>query len=112
MTPAGLQVPPLASGASAMSVTGPPVAAIFCNLPRAKNPIQRPPGDQNGCRAEVVPESAWDSTDDRSRTYNCAEPASEIPAQTMRRPSGETTGADHKPVSGGSVQLKRVTSVF
>jgi hypothetical protein len=48
MTPAGLQVPPLASGASAMSVTGPPIAAIFRNLPRAKNPIQRPSGDQNG----------------------------------------------------------------
>jgi hypothetical protein len=36
ITPFGPHVPPLASGASAIAVAGPPVEAIFCSFPRAK----------------------------------------------------------------------------
>ena len=50
ITPAGLQVPPLASGASAMSVTGPPVAAIFSNLRRAKTRSSGHPATRTAAR--------------------------------------------------------------
>src|SRR5713226_5405024 len=110
MTPARLHAPPLASGASARIAAGPPAAAIFCNLLRAKNPIHWPSGDQNGWRAPDVPASGVASPAERSRTNNCAPALGLTPAHAIRLPSGDTAGADHRPVSDGSAQLNRARS--
>src|SRR5580704_3097832 len=55
MTPRAFQSPPRPKGASASATAGPPSSLIFFNLPSAKNPIERPSGDQNGKEAPSVP---------------------------------------------------------
>ena len=70
MVPEGLHVPPLPSTASASTTGAPPSSATFISLPRAKNPSERPSGDQKGCLAPSEPTMTVASAAARARTYS------------------------------------------
>ena len=57
MVPSRFQVPPTPMIASQRVTGGPPATSIFFSLPRAKKPMNRPSGDQNGNAPPSVPEA-------------------------------------------------------
>src|SRR6266481_215956 len=55
MVPSRFQVPPRPSAASQSVRAGPPEGSMILSLPPAKNPTNRPSGDQKGYLAPLVP---------------------------------------------------------
>ena len=85
-----------------MTTGTPPATATFISLPRAKNPSDVPSGDQNGCFAPSVPSMAVASSESSDRTNRRGVEPPLTAVTAMRRPSGETIGAESSVVSGGS----------
>src|SRR5215471_5710157 len=86
----GPQLPPRKSvTVSATTCTGPPAAGIFFSFPAAKNPIQRPSGDQNGSWASSVPANSFAPTCSMDRTQSIGLPPAVSALNTRARPSGE-----------------------
>ena len=100
MTPARLQAPPLASGASARITAGPPAAANLLQFAAGKESdppaVGRPERlPRAGCSRERVALPGRQIAHEQLRAGLRL-----MPAHAMRRPSGDTAGADHRPVSG------------
>ena len=85
-----------------MTTGTPPVTATFISLPSAKNPIDAPSGDQNGCLAPSVPATAVASSESSDRTNKRDGEPPLMAVNAIRRPSGDTTGAESSPVPAGS----------
>src|SRR5262245_23951771 len=103
ITPAAFQVPPRGLVASA-SVSGvPPVRLIRFSLPSAKNPSDRPSGDQKGGLplmvvfpapgSAAVPARARAAGESSERIHNPTLPVSSGAQNATWRPSGEMAGA-------------------
>src|SRR5215472_1390507 len=94
--------------ASHSTTAGPPVSLIFLSFPAEKNPTASLSGDQNGLKAPSVPGRGRAESELRSRTHNCDLPSPD-PANTSRRPSGESAGtlpAENVVLSGGNTETR------
>ena len=102
--PVAVPCPADASLASQIVRTAPPEASIRFNFPSAKNPTDRPSGDQNGKKAFSAP-----TTGCAEDSVEAADPEGGLPAglaavKTRRVPSGESASSPRNIFSGnGSV---------
>ena len=88
----------------------PPFNATFINRPLAKNPSDALSGDQNGCAASSVPGIGYGVNRAADRAHRADSPSRSFPTNAMCRPSGETIGAEPRPIPGGSGHVNRVNS--
>src|ERR1700720_1364750 len=105
------QLAPRASGALQMATRDPPLASALQSLPLAKNPSERPSGDQKGKYAPSVPGSSIASSLPSGFNHNVLLP-SRLATNTIRVPSGESAGGPSRymgakcvPSGGSKVDL-------
>ena len=79
----------------------PPATATFISLPRAKNPSDRPSGDQNRCFAPSVPSMAVASRESSDRTNRRDGESPLTAVNAIRRPIGDD-GGESSAVPAGS----------
>ena len=90
ITSSWFQVPPRPAVASARICGVPPLVSTFLSLPVAKNPMNRPSGDQNGNDAPSVPANGWAWTLSSGRTQICDGPPFVAATKARCCPSGES----------------------
>src|SRR5207247_6491149 len=83
---------PLPTGPSHTVCTGPPEASIVLSLPSWTNATARLSGDQNGTAGTSVPASGCASSVSSDRIHRTRRLLDPNATNTMRRPSGDTTG--------------------
>ena len=110
IVPVGLHAPPFPSGALQMTTGTPPATATFISLPREKYPSDMPSGDQNGCFAPLVPSITSGSRESSDHTNRRGVEPSLTAVNAIRRPFGDTIGAESSAVPAGSDQVNCVRS--
>src|SRR5512141_2189318 len=116
MVPSALQEPPLDSSTSA-STTGDAEAdaSTTFSLPWAKNPSDRPSGDQNGNVAPLDPRIENASSESSGRTHRSTWSSGPLAENATRVPSGDTAGVPlfastkWNSVFGGGRRVDRMT---
>src|SRR6188474_557774 len=93
ITPLRFQAPPKGTPFGVVNVVDePPSMSILFNRPAAKNPMERPSGDQNGRVPRSVPRSGRAAGESSERSHSCDRPSDE-PTKTIFDPSGEIATA-------------------
>jgi hypothetical protein len=90
MIPSRFQEPPKPDGASHNATNPVPTASIRFSFPLAKNPIDFPSGDQNGCDAPSVPGSGCAERPSSGRTHKSLLPSADVATKASRLPSADT----------------------
>src|ERR1700722_14458989 len=88
--------PPRGFGASVTEETGPPATGIILSFPSAKNPRERPSGDQNGNVAPSVPASFLGAFESRGSTQMDSRSFGPFAQNATWVPSAERTGGPEK----------------
>src|SRR5262245_44058383 len=89
MTPSPFHEPPKPAGASQSATSPEPLASTRLSLPLAKNPIDLPSGDQNGCDAPSVPGSGCAEKPSSARIHNRLWPSASVATKAIRLPSAD-----------------------